>query len=261
MEGNAVYGADTPYLDSLFEEYPHTRLACQGEAVGLPEGQMGNSEVGHLNLGAGRVVYQEISRINRAIADGSINENSALNQAIEAVKQSGGVLHLIGLVSQGGVHSDLGHLKALIKLACHKGAPGVALHAQLDGRDTPPDSGAGYVAQMLEYMSGYPQAFLATLGGRYWGMDRDKRWQRVHKSWQAMVQGQGPGFHDAVEYIKQRYADQEYDEFITPAVGLDESDKPLALIKDGDAVIFFNFRADRARELTWAFNQPDFDGF
>ena len=260
-EGNAVLGASTPYLDSLFAQYPHTRLACQGEAVGLPAGQMGNSEVGHLNIGSGRVVYQDISRINRAIADGSIKYNPALNKAIEAVKQNRSVLHLIGLVSSGGVHSDLGHLRALIKLACEKGAPRVALHAHLDGRDTPPDSGAGYVREILDYMSDYPQCLLASLGGRFWGMDRDKRWQRVQKSWQAIVGGQGKTFIDPVDHIRKCYEAGEFDEFITPAVGLDEHGAPLARVGDGDAVIYFNFRADRARELTWAFNDPGFSGF
>ncbi len=261
VEGNAVRGAATPFIDSLFAKYPHTRLVCQGEAVGLPKGQMGNSEVGHLNLGAGRVVYQDISRINRAIEDGSINNNPALNLAVGAAKKSGGALHLIGLVSAGGVHSDLGHLKALIKLACAEGAPKVALHAQLDGRDTPPDSGAGYIGEMLDFMAPHSQACLASVGGRYWGMDRDKRWKRVHKSWQAMVEGRGAQFLDARDYIRKCYEAGEYDEFVTPAVGLDEAGNPLATIKDGDAVIFFNFRADRARELTWAFNKPGFDGF
>ena len=260
-DSNAVTCARTPFMDSLFAKYPHTELKCSGEAVGLPAGQMGNSEVGHLNLGAGRVVYQDISRINLAIKDGSFAKNPHIAEAMERVKASKGVLHFIGLVSDGGVHSLLTHLHALIEAGEHHNVPAMAIHAQMDGRDTPPDSGAGYLEQLQEYLSDHPTAKVATVGGRYWGMDRDKRWDRVEKSYAALVRGQGPTAIDPVAYVKECYAKKEYDEFVTPAVMLDESGQPRALIKDGDAVIFFNFRADRARELTWVFNQPGFDGF
>jgi 2,3-bisphosphoglycerate-independent phosphoglycerate mutase len=261
IKGNAVLAANTPFIDSLFAAYPHTEITCHGQAVGLPEGQMGNSEVGHLNLGAGRVVHQDISRIDQAIAGGSLKDNPALKQAIQAVLDNQSTLHLVGLVSDGGVHSSMKHLFALIKLACEAGVPRLALHAHLDGRDTPPDSGAGYLHQVQRFMEAYPRACIATVGGRYWGMDRDKRWDRVKKSWQAMVEGQGPDLGDAVEYVRSRYDSGETDEFITPAVARDEPGRVLAPIRDGDGVVFFNFRADRARELTWAFNLPDFDGF
>ena len=260
-EGNAVTRARTPFMDRLFVDYPHTRLDCFGQAVGLPQGQMGNSEVGHLNLGAGRVVYQDITRIDLAIKDGSFAGNPVLGRALERVKQKGSTLHLIGLVSDGGVHSSLEHLYALIDLAREQGVGLTAVHAQMDGRDTAPDSGAGYLEQLSSHLGDGSAACIASVGGRYYGMDRDRRWNRVAKSWQAMVRGQGPMAQDPVAYVRERYAQGETDEFITPGVMVGPDGQPRALIGDGDAVIFFNFRSDRARELTWAFNQPDFDGF
>ena len=260
-EGNAVTRAKTPFLDSLFSAYPHTENLCYGEAVGLPEGQMGNSEVGHLNLGAGRVVYQDITRIDKAIKDGGLKKNTAIGRAIGRVKENGGTLHLLGLLSDGGVHSLQTHLYALIQLASEKKAPKVAIHAFLDGRDTPPDSGAGYLRELQDFLKSYPLAKLASLGGRYWGMDRDKRWDRVEAAYAAMVRGQGPAVSDPVAYVQDSYRRKEFDEFVKPAVMLGQDGRPQALIKDHDAVIFFNFRADRARELTWAFNSPDFAGF
>ncbi len=259
--GNAVTSARTPFMDSLFAAYPHSRLLCFGEAVGLPEGQMGNSEVGHLNLGAGRVVYQDITRINLAVKDGGIKQNQALVRAMERVAERGATLHLMGLMSDGGVHSLMTHLFAIVDMAAERGLPRVRVHAILDGRDTPPDSGAGYLEQLAQRLEGNPAAAVATVGGRYWGMDRDKRWQRVKKHWDAMVHAQGPTATDPVAYARGRYDAGETDEFITPAVMVDERGRPLGPIEGGDAVIFFNFRADRARELTWAFNQDDFDGF
>ena len=260
-EGNAVTRAETPFMDSLFARYAHTKLRCSGEAVGLPAGQMGNSEVGHLNLGAGRVVYQDITRINLAIKDGSFAKNPQIAEAMERVKAAGGTLHFIGLMSDGGVHSLMTHLFALIEAGDHHGVPAMAVHALLDGRDTPPDSGAGYLDEFQAFLRNHPAAQVATVGGRYWGMDRDKRWDRVEKAYAAMVRGIGPTGDDPAAYVRQCYERKEYDEFVAPAVMVDEAGEPRARIKDGDVVIFFNFRADRARELTWAFNSPDFDGF
>jgi 2,3-bisphosphoglycerate-independent phosphoglycerate mutase len=260
-EGNAVTQARTPFTDSLFDAYPHTSLQCYGEAVGLPEGQMGNSEVGHLNLGAGRVVYQDITRINLAVRNGELAHNQALTGCMGRVRDSGGTLHFLGLMSDGGVHSLMTHLYALIELAEAQGVERMAVHAFLDGRDTPPDSGAGYLAELADYLAGHPAARVATVGGRYWGMDRDKRWGRVAKHYAALVRAQGPEIKDPVEYVRECYGRGEYDEFVTPAVVVDDGGRPVGQVGDGDGVIFFNFRADRARELTWAFNSPGFDGF
>lgn len=259
--GNAITLAPTPFMDSLYQTYSHTELLCFGEAVGLPEGQMGNSEVGHLNLGAGRVVYQDITRINLAIREDGLASNQVLANAYEKVKQSGGTLHFLGLLSHGGVHSLMDHLYALIELAERQQVPRCAVHAFLDGRDTPPDSGAGYVQELLDYLKKHPGTRLASLGGRYWGMDRDKRWDRVQKAWDAMIHGKGPTTCEPVSYLKECYAREEFDEFVTPTLVLEDPQAAPLVIRDGDAVVFFNFRADRARELTWAFNQPDFDGF
>lgn len=260
-EGNAITQARTPFVDSLSAAYPHNQLACFGEAVGLPEGQMGNSEVGHLNLGAGRVVNQDITRINRSVREGGLRGNMVLAKAMRAVQKSGGALHLMGLLSDGGVHSLQTHLYALIEMAWENGLDDIFIHAFLDGRDTPPDSGADYMAQLMDFTKDYPQAKVATISGRYWGMDRDKRWDRVEKSYNAMVRGQGEEAVDPAAAIKESYAKQELDEFMRPTVMKDESGEPIGLLKDGDAVIFFNFRADRAREITWALNSPDFNGF
>ncbi len=261
VEGNAVAQADTPFIDSLYRDYPHTQLACSGEAVGLPPGQMGNSEVGHLNLGAGRVIYQDISRINRAVAAGQFSHNPEFNRAFAVAKKKGQALHLLGLVSDGGVHSLLTHLEALIAAAHAAGVRRIFVHAFLDGRDTPPDSGAGYLKQLEEFLNDYPSAMIASVTGRYWAMDRDKRWDRVEQAYAALVRGQGRQVGDVVTAVEEAYSAGEYDEFVKPTVRVDENARPVGLIKDGDAVIFFNFRADRARELSWVFNQPDFNGF
>jgi len=258
---NAVTQAHTPFIDSLYADYPHTQLDCFGPAVGLPKGQMGNSEVGHLNLGAGRVVYQDITRIDLAISDGSLAQNPELVRAMELARQNHSTLHLMGLVSDGGVHSSLEHLRALVVMAHEHGVPRVRIHAFLDGRDTPPDSGAGYLQELQDFLGDFPEAALATVGGRYWGMDRDKRWDRVEKHYAALVRAQGPAISDPVAYVKECYAREEFDEFVTPAVVTDQQGQPLGRMQDGDTAIFFNFRADRAREMTWALNQPDFDGF
>lgn len=260
-EGNAVVQADTPFIDSLYRDYPHTQLACSGEAVGLPAGQMGNSEVGHLNLGAGRVVYQDISRINLTLAAGKLGDNPEFKKAFDAAKKEGQALHLLGLVSDGGVHSLLVHLEALIAAASAAGVERIFIHAFLDGRDTPPDSGAGYLKQLEDFLNGYPAAMIVSAAGRFWAMDRDKRWDRVEQAYNSLVRGQGRLVGDLVTAVDEAYSTGEYDEFIKPTVRVDEEGRPLGSIKDGDAVIFFNFRADRARELTWALNQPDFKEF
>jgi len=260
-EGNAVVQADTPFIDSLYRDYPHTQLACSGEAVGLPAGQMGNSEVGHLNLGAGRVVYQDISRINLALTAGKLGDNPEFEKAFDAAKKEGQALHLLGLVSDGGVHSLLTHLEALIAAASAAGVERIFIHAFLDGRDTPPDSGAGYLKQLEDFLNDYPAATIASAAGRFWAMDRDKRWDRVEQAYNALVRGQGRLVGDLVTSVEEAYSAGEYDEFIKPTVRVGENGRPVGLIKDGDAVIFFNFRADRARELTWALNQPDFKEF
>ena len=258
--GNAVTCAATPCLDSLFARWPHSQLLCFGEAVGLPEGQMGNSEVGHLNLGAGRVVYQDITRINKAIREGRLAGNPALGRAFARVRDSGGTLHLMGLLSHGGVHSLQTHLYALIARAQAVGVGRIAVHAFLDGRDTPPDSGAGYVRELQEFLQDHPAARVATVIGRYWAMDRDQRWDRVAKAWQALVGGRGLTAEDPLAAVSQAYARGQSDEFVAPTV-ITDGGRPLARVADGDAVVFYNFRADRARELTWAFNSPDFNGF
>ena len=260
-EGNAVRLARTPFMDSLFAHYPHTQIRCSGEAVGLPPGQMGNSEVGHLNLGAGRVVYQDISRINRAAASGELGSNPEFQKAFDAAKKDNHALHLLGLVSDGGVHSLLTHLEALIVAAEQAGVKRIYVHAFLDGRDTPPDSGAGYLKELEDFLNQHPGGELASVAGRYWAMDRDKRWDRVAKAYNALVRGQGRQSGDLITTVEEAYSLGEYDEFIKPTVRVDEDGRPQGLISDGDAVIFFNFRADRARELTWAFNQADFDQF
>ncbi|MCB2228433.1 MAG: 2,3-bisphosphoglycerate-independent phosphoglycerate mutase [Desulfarculaceae bacterium] len=260
-EGNAVRLAKTPFIDSLFADYPHTSLKCSGEAVGLPEGQMGNSEVGHLNLGAGRVVYQDITRINLAVANGELGANPEFQKAFAVAKEDGRALHLLGLLSDGGVHSLITHLEAIIAAAEAAGVERIYIHAFLDGRDTPPDSGAGYLKQLEDFLNQHPAGRIASVGGRYWGMDRDKRWDRVEKAYDALVKGQGRQAGDLVTAVEEDYSNGEYDEFIKPTVLINEHGQPMGSIADGDAVIFFNFRADRARELTWVFNDPDFKEF
>jgi 2,3-bisphosphoglycerate-independent phosphoglycerate mutase len=246
--GNAVTRATTPRLDDLFRSYPHARLEASGRAVGLPDGIMGNSEVGHLTMGAGYVQYQELVRINDAIEDGSFYRNEALVAACRSVVSSG-TLHLLGLLSTGGVHADLGHLNALTDLARREGVARVAYHCLLDGRDMPPRS----ALQLLPRVD----APIATVHGRYWGMDRDKRWDRVERSWRVIVDAEGQRAASAEAAVRACYErDECRDELLEPRVIGDG-----ARVEDGDAVVFFNFRPDRARELTWAFMQPGFDGF
>ncbi len=259
-EGNAVQLARTPCLDELQRSYPTARLQCAGRAVGLPEGIMGNSEVGHLNIGAGRIVYQDLLRIDRAIADGSFFRNEALATVMTDVGQKGSALHLLGLVSDGGVHSQLDHLLAIIDMARRKGLDRVFVHAILDGRDTPPESGAGYLARLQEHLNA-GGGRIASVCGRYYAMDRDRRWERVEKAYRLYAHGEGRPVRDPVAAVEESYRREQTDEFITPIVVTDEKEAPLTRTGDGDGVIFFNFRADRAREITRAFTAPDFSEF
>ncbi len=261
---NAILLAGTPELDRLEAEFPHSQLETSGLAVGLPDGQMGNSEVGHTNLGAGRIVYQDLVRINRAIEDRSLFANEALVRAMVRAKAAGRPLHLLGLVSDGGVHSQLSHLFALVEMAREQGIAQVFVHAFTDGRDTPPRSGAGFIdetEQKLRLLStnGF-SARIASVSGRYYAMDRDKRWDRVEKAYRALVRGEGHRGASGHELVQAAYARDEGDEFIVPGVVADASG-PVGTIQDGDAVIFFNFRADRAREITRALALAPFTDF
>ncbi len=257
-EGNAIALAHTPTWDALVAGHPGTLLNASGLAVGLPEGQMGNSEVGHLNLGAGRVVMQDLVRISESIRDRSFFDNPAFLQACNAAKKSGGTVHLIGLLGNGGVHAIDKHLFALIDLCAQHGVPRVAIHALLDGRDTMPRSSLGYMRQAIEYANG--RAVIASLGGRYFGMDRDKRWDRTEKWYRVAVDGVGPEGTDPLQVIQDAYNRNETDEFVTPTVIVRDG-QPVAPMRDGDAVIMFNYRADRMRQPLAALTQPDFDGF
>jgi 2,3-bisphosphoglycerate-independent phosphoglycerate mutase len=257
-EGNAIAMASTPTWDALVARHPHTLLEASGLAVGLPCGQMGNSEVGHLNLGAGRVVPQDLVRIDEAIADGSFFENEAFLELCRRVRENGGTLHLMGLLGNGGVHAVDRHLFALIDLAERQRMPRVALHLLLDGRDTLPRSALGFMEQTIEYAHG--RAAVASLGGRYFGMDRDKRWDRTRLWYDAMVHGAGPTATDPVAAIRDAYERGQTDEFIPP-VTIVRDGEPVAPVRDGDGVIFFNFRADRMRQIVRALTQPDFHDF
>jgi 2,3-bisphosphoglycerate-independent phosphoglycerate mutase len=260
QENNAVAIARTPNMTRLCSEYPCSQLDASGMAVGLPDGQMGNSEVGHLNIGAGRIVYQDLTRITKAIEDGSFFNNPALLDCISRTKSAGGRLHLAGLLSDGGVHSHITHLYALLELAKKEGIHDVFVHCLLDGRDTPPKSGAGYLEQLEEEMKKIGAGRIATLMGRYYAMDRDKRWDRVEKAYDAIVLGSGNVFASAQQAIEQSYLDGVTDEFVIPAVIVDGGE-PVGKVKDGDGFIFFNFRSDRAREITRTFTDSGFDGF
>lgn len=261
--GNALEEADTPVLDRLFAESPHSRLKASGQAVGLPEGQIGNSEVGHMNLGAGRVVHQPLVRINEAIESGDFFENDVLTGAVDYASDHDGTVHLIGLLSDGGVHSHQDHLRALLELAERRGHEDVAVHAQLDGRDVPPRSAKPFLERLKEDFQEVGVGRLATMGGRYFGMDRDERWDRTEKAYDAIVRGQSDvRERDAIEALETAYEERdENDEFVTPTVFVDEQDDPLATVEDGDTVIFFNFRPDRARQMTRALTEEHFDEF
>lgn len=260
-EGNAIAMADTPVMDKLMAEYPFVKGNASGMAVGLPEGQMGNSEVGHMNIGAGRIIYQDLTRITKDIEDGTFFENKVLLQAMENCKKNNSDLHLWGLLSDGGVHSHNSHLYGLLEMAKKNGLEKVFVHAFLDGRDTPPASGKDYVAELEAKMAEIGVGKVASLSGRYYAMDRDNNWDRVKMAYDSLVTGEGVKASDAVQAMADSYADEKTDEFVLPTVITDDSGEPLSLVKNGDSVIFFNFRPDRARELTRAFCDDKFEGF
>ncbi|MCL6612487.1 MAG: 2,3-bisphosphoglycerate-independent phosphoglycerate mutase [Peptococcaceae bacterium] len=259
--GNAIAGASTPNMDSFLEKYPHTVISCSGEDVGLPGGQMGNSEVGHLNMGAGRIVYQELTRISKAIRDGDFFENEVLIRAVEHAHRNGSDLHLMGLLSDGGVHSHIDHLFALLELARRRQLDRVYVHCFLDGRDVPPDNAAEYITQLEEKIKELKTGRIATVTGRYYAMDRDRRWDRTRMAYRALVAGEGLKALSAGAAVRESYERGETDEFVRPTVIEDRDGSPVAVVKSGDAVIFFNFRPDRARQLTRAFVDRDFAGF
>lgn len=254
--GNAISCAATPNLDRIFAENACTELSASGMDVGLPEGQMGNSEVGHTNIGAGRVVFQDLPRITKAIADGDFFKNPAYVKAMDDAKANGGALHIMGLLSDGGVHSHINHIFAILDMAKQRGLERVFVHCFLDGRDVPPRSGAGYIKQLADKCAELENAAIATIQGRFYGMDRDKRWDRVEAGYNAIVCGEGVSEPDPVKAVERSYDEGVSDEFVKPVVC-----RPDGVINEGDSVIFMNFRPDRAREMTWALNLPDFDGF
>jgi len=263
-EGDATAAARTPNLDRLGREYPYTTVETSGEAVGLPAGQMGNSEVGHLTLGAGRVVFQELTRINRDIESGALSANPVLGALLAGLKETGRALHLMGLVSDGGVHSHIDHLYALLGEAARAGLGRVFVHAFLDGRDTPPMSGLSYMKDLVSHMEGLGTGRVATVSGRYYAMDRDNRWDRIERAYRAVAGGSGEdgvlNSMDALAAVEEAYAREETDEFVSPTVITGDAGG-YAGMEAGDGVIFFNFRADRARELTAAFVSDGFEGF
>lgn len=255
-EGNAIAAAKKPRLDGFFVKYPNTQLSASGLDVGLPDGQMGNSEVGHTNIGAGRVVYQMLVKISKDIKDGKIYDNKALSDAMDAAKKSSGALHLMGLLSNGGVHSHNEHLYGLLRMAKNKGLEKVYIHTFLDGRDVPPTSGADFMAELEREIAEIGAGSIATIMGRYYAMDRDNAWDRVEKAYDAIVNGEGIQETDAVTAVKNSYANDVTDEFVIPTVV-----NKNGTVKEGDSVIFFNFRPDRARQLTRTFVDPEFTGF
>ena len=260
-EGNAILQARTPVYHELRDRFPSSLLTTCGEAVGLPPGQMGNSEVGHMNLGAGRIVFQDLTRIDRAIATGELPRNDTLTAFIDSCRGADRTLHLVGLLSDGGVHSHQRHLDALIRLAAERGATRVRVHAITDGRDTAPTGGAGYLAALQRTFDETGVGRVATVCGRYHAMDRDKRWDRTRRAYDAMTLGAGERGRDAAALVERSYAAGVTDEFIAPCVVTDAGGAPVGLLRDDDAVLFFNYRADRARQLTRALAFDDFDGF
>ncbi|RBL93210.1 2,3-bisphosphoglycerate-independent phosphoglycerate mutase [Chitinophaga flava] len=257
---DAIAQAQTPFVSSLYNKYPHSHLVTCGEAVGLPDGQMGNSEVGHLNIGAGRIVYQELQRINVAVREGELASNPVLLETMAHAKNNNKALHLLGLVSNGGVHSHIEHLKAITSIAKANGLEKVYIHAFTDGRDTDPKSGLGFLEDLQAHLQ-QATGKIASVTGRYYAMDRDKRWERVKLAYDAMVNGIGTGTHDLLTAIKASYAEGVTDEFIKPIIVQDEQNNPLATIQEGDAVLCFNFRTDRCREISQVLTQEAFPDF
>ena len=258
--GNAVAEAKTPVMDKLMAECPFVRGNASGLFVGLPDGQMGNSEVGHLNMGAGRIVYQDLTKITKSIEDGDFFENVELVKACQNAKANDSALHMFGLVSDGGVHSHNSHIYGLLELAKRQGLSKVYVHCFLDGRDTPPASGKDYVQELVDKMAEIGVGEVASVSGRYYAMDRDNRWDRVEKAYRALVMGEGVQADSAVQAVQQSYDKDETDEFVLPTVVMKDG-APTATIKDGDSIIFFNFRPDRAREITRTFCDDAFEGF
>lgn len=256
---DAIKQAKTPFINSCYTQYPHSQLQASGEAVGLPEGQMGNSEVGHLTIGAGRTIYQELVRINKAVRDQSLANNPELIKALAYAKEKKHPVHLIGLVSDGGVHSHINHLKALIQIASDYGND-VYLHAFTDGRDTDPQSGIHYIKELQEFIKSH-RCKIASVCGRYYAMDRDNRWERVKEAYDLLVNGHGKASHDLLKSIEESYQEHITDEFIKPVFAADETGKAIATIKDEEVVICFNFRTDRGREITQVLTQKDFHEF
>jgi 2,3-bisphosphoglycerate-independent phosphoglycerate mutase len=261
IHGNAVAQANKPNFDRYWNTFPHTTLTACGEAVGLPEGQMGNSEVGHLNIGAGRIVYQDLTRISKSIRDQEFFDNTTLVKAVRHAKTNSKKLHLYGLLSDGGVHSHIAHLFALLELAKKEEFKDVYIHAFLDGRDVSPDSAVGYLQQLQSTIDQLGVGRIATVQGRYYAMDRDKRWERTEKSYRAMVYGEGPTYLDPIQAVKESYEKSVYDEFVMPTVIVGGDGKPVGLVESEDSVIFFNFRPDRAIQLSNVFTNEDFRGF
>lgn len=259
-EANAVCEGKTPVMDQLMSQCPFVKGNASGMAVGLPEGQMGNSEVGHLNMGAGRIVYQELTRITKEIQDGDFFKNEALLAAVKNAKENNSALHFMGLLSDGGVHSHITHLFGLLELAKREGLEKVYVHCFLDGRDTPPASGKGYIEELQAKMKEIGVGEIATVSGRYYAMDRDNRWDRVELAFKAMINGEGVKGTDAAEAVQASYDAEKADEFVLPTV-IEKEGKPVATVQDKDSVVFFNFRPDRAREITRAFCDDDFKGF
>ncbi|MBP9925120.1 MAG: 2,3-bisphosphoglycerate-independent phosphoglycerate mutase [Cyclobacteriaceae bacterium] len=254
---SAIDHSKTPYINSLYKKYPHSKLEASGLAVGLPAGQMGNSEVGHMNIGAGRVVYQDLVRVNKAVEEKELDKNAVLLEALDYAKKNDKPLHLIGLLSDGGVHSHIDHLKGLCTIAHNHGLKNVFIHAFTDGRDTDPKGGLAYLTDLKNHLK-KTTGQIASVIGRYYAMDRDKRWERVKLAYDVMVHGLGEKTNDVLSAVSKSYASGITDEFIKPIVVVDEKDKPLTTIQDGDVVLCFNFRTDRGREITIALTQKDF---